>query len=79
MSNLPAAWQRELAKQRELRKKIDTLQRSYDWWKERTAQILREGGLGWVTRIGRANLKMDRVWRQLLRLTLNLNRRDVPQ
>lgn len=78
MSKISAQWDRELAKQRVLREKIAKLQRSFDWWKERTSDILRDGGPGWVGRIARANMKMQQVWYQLLRLTQSLYQRKVP-
>lgn len=76
-STVPRRWQQELATQARLRKRIALTEKRFGQAKLDAQRALREGGKGWPTRVGQAELKAEKEWNTLRLLLLKLYTRKV--
>ena len=76
-AKVPRRWQQELAAQAKLRKRIAQAEKRYGQAKLDAQQALREGGKGWTTRVGDAELRAEKEWNTLRDLLLKLYTRKV--
>lgn len=74
---IPRRWQEELAAQARLRKRIAQAEKRFGQANLDAQKELREGGKGWVTRVGQAELRARDAWEQLRVLLLKLYTRKV--
>jgi hypothetical protein len=76
-SKVPRRWQQELAAQARLRKRIALTEKRFGAAKLEAAAALREGGKGWPSRVGQAELRAEKEWNNLRALLLKLYTRKV--
>lgn len=76
-SSMPLTWREELATQAALRKEIAQTQKRYDAARAEAAAGLVEGGIGWPSRVGTAELVARTEWDHLRALLLALYTRKV--
>lgn len=74
---IPRRWQEELAAQGRLRKRIALTEKRFGAAKLDAQAALREGGKGWTTRVGQAELRAEQEWENLRQLLLKLYTRKV--
>jgi len=77
VKTIPRKWQEELAKQARLRKQIAQAEKRFGQANLDAQKELREGGKGWTTRVGQAELRARDAWEQLRVLLLKLYTRKV--
>lgn len=76
-SKIPRRWQQELAAQARLRKRIAQTEKRFGQANLDAQRALREGGKGWTTRVGDAELRARKAWDDLRALLLKLYTRKV--
>jgi hypothetical protein len=76
-SKVPRRWQQELAAQARLRKRIAQTEKRFGAAQLEAQAALREGGKGWTTRVGEAELRAQREWDNLRALLIKLYTRKV--
>lgn len=76
-SKVPRRWQEELAAQARLRKLIAQKEKQFGQANLDAQKALREGGKGWTTRVGDAELRARKYWDQLRVLLLKLYTRKM--
>lgn len=76
-NKVPRRWQEELAAQARLRKRIAQKEKEFGQANLEAQAALREGGKGWTTRVGQAELKARDAWEQLRVLLIKLYTRKV--
>lgn len=77
-ARLPAAWERELERQRKLRQKLARFEKVHRAALDARDQVTKQGGPHWVTRLGQLNLLVDRAWQQVRRTMQHLFDRTTP-
>lgn len=77
MKTIPRKWQQELAAQAKLRKRIALTEKRFGAAKQEAQQALRDGGKGWTTRVGNAEMKAQKEWDNLRVLLIKLYTRKV--
>lgn len=76
-SKVPRRWQQELATQARIRKRIAQAEKRFGQATLDAQRALREGGKGWTTRVGEAELRAQKEWDTLRGLLIKLYTRKV--